>query len=67
DWYVAGINAEEAPLTAEIQLPGYVAGKSVEMYADSSDLTGSVKTVKADKKGKIKVTIPQNGGSLLRY
>ncbi len=67
DWYVAAINAEETPLNTEIVLPGYLAGKEIAQYSDDKDLNGSLKTVKADKKGKIKLNIPKNGATLLKY
>ncbi|MDE6511372.1 MAG: glycoside hydrolase family 97 catalytic domain-containing protein, partial [Muribaculaceae bacterium] len=67
EWYVAAINAEEAPLKTEIELPGYEVGEAIAMYSDDKDLTGSLRTVKADKKGRIKLNIPTNGATLLRY
>ncbi|MDE6695347.1 MAG: glycoside hydrolase family 97 protein [Muribaculaceae bacterium] len=66
-WYVAAINAEGTPLTANIDLPGYVQGKEIAMYSDDKDLNGSLKTVKTDKKGKLKLSIPQNGATLITY
>lgn len=66
-WYVAAINAEENPLTATIDLPGYVQGKEIALYSDDKDLNGSLKTAKADKKGKIKLFIPKNGATLIKY
>ena len=66
-WYVAAINAEETPITANIELPGYVQGSEIAMYSDDKDLNGSLKSVKADKKGKIKLSIPKNGASLITY
>ncbi len=67
DWYVAAINAEETPLNTEIQLPGYINGKDIEMYSDDKNLNGSLKTVKPTKKGSIKLSIPKNGATLLKY
>ncbi len=67
NWYVAAINAEETPLNAEIDLPGYLAGKEISMYSDDKDLNGSLKKVKPNKKGKIKLSVPKNGATLLQY
>ncbi len=67
DWYVAAINAEEAPLNTEIQLPGYVAGKEIAIYSDDKNLNGSLNTAKPTKKGTMKVSVPQNGAALLKY
>lgn len=66
-WYVAGINAEEKPAVVDVELPGLTVGKEITMYSDDKNLEGSLKNVKADKKGKVKLTIPQNGGALLKY
>lgn len=66
-WYVAGINAEGKPATIEVELPYFVSGKEARMYSDDKNLNGSVKTVKSDKNGKVKVTIPTNGGTVLIY
>ena len=67
DWYVAAINAQESPLTAEVELPGITVGKEISIYSDNKNLEGSLKTVKADKKGKLKLNIPTNGATLLVY
>ncbi len=67
NWYVAAINAQDDPLKAEIELPGYIKGSEIAMYSDDQNLTGSLKTVKADKKGKIKLSVPKNGAALLKY
>ncbi len=66
-WYVAAINADEVPLTATIDLPGYDQGKEIAMYSDDKNLNGSLKTAKTDKKGKLKINVPQNGAALLTY
>lgn len=63
-WYVAGINAEEAPRVIEVDVP---KGTEAVLYSDDKNLTGSKTSVKPNKKGKVKLTIPQNGGSLLIY
>ncbi len=67
NWYVAAINAEEAPLTSTIDLPGYIQGKEIAIYSDDKDLKGSLKSVKPNKKGQIKLNVPQNGATLLVY
>ncbi|MDE5872032.1 MAG: glycoside hydrolase family 97 C-terminal domain-containing protein, partial [Muribaculaceae bacterium] len=67
DWYVAAINAEESPLIADVELPGLKVGKEISMYSDNKNLEGSLKTVKADKKCRVKLNVPQNGATLLKY
>jgi len=60
-WYIAGINAEEAPRVIELDV---AKGTEVTLYSDDTKLSGSKTTVKPNKKGKLKVTIPCNGGTL---
>ncbi|MDE5839930.1 MAG: glycoside hydrolase family 97 catalytic domain-containing protein, partial [Muribaculaceae bacterium] len=67
DWYVAGINAQDDPVTVDVQLPSLTVGKPISMYSDDKNLIGSVRTVKADKKGKVRMTIPKNGGAVVKY
>ena len=60
-WYLAGINAEAAPLKTTIQLPMFGKNAVLTTYQDDKDLVGSTKIVKG-KHTKINVTIPENGG-----
>ena len=70
-WYVAGINADKQPLKKTITLPMFAKDTQLTFYADdpkyASDptLTGSVKTVKQNKKQQITLMIPENGGALI--
>jgi len=64
-WYIAGVNAEAEPVKATVPMPESMRGHEVTLYSDSSDLKGSVKTVKPDKKGNISVTIPCNGAFVI--
>lgn len=64
-WYIAGINAQEQPQTIEFALPEFMQQEQVTLYSDDKNLNGSKKTVKADKKGKLKVSIPTNGGVVI--
>lgn len=66
-WYIAGINAQEHPVDVEIVLPEGMPNTSLNLYSDNDNLEGFVKTVKADKKGKVKVRIPKNGGAVLTH
>ncbi len=67
NWYIAGINAEAQPQTLEIVLPEEMANaETLCQYADDKNLTGSVKEIKAGKKGTVKVTIPTNGGVVIK-
>jgi hypothetical protein len=64
-WYIAGINAEAAPLKTTLTLPMFDAKSSVTIYSDDESLNGSVTTQKLSKKQQIVITIPQNGGIVI--
>ncbi|MBQ0074010.1 MAG: glycoside hydrolase family 97 catalytic domain-containing protein [Prevotella sp.] len=62
--YVAAVNAADNAYVKEINVPANV--KEVTLYSDDANLNGSVKQVKV-KKGKVKVTVPKNGGAVIVY
>lgn len=62
--YIAAVNAADNAYGKEISVPAGI--KEVTIYADDANLNGSVKQVKV-KKGKVKVTIPKNGGVVIIY
>lgn len=64
-WFIAGINAENTPLKTTIAIPDDMAAKPLVMYSDNEKLEGKKQSVKPDKKGNIKVTIPTNGGVVI--
>ena len=64
-WFVAGVNAQENAVTQTITLPGDMARKQVVIYADDAQLQGTMKRLKTNKKGEVKVTIPKNGGVVI--
>jgi hypothetical protein len=73
-WYIAGINAQEEPVVADIPLP---ASGAVTLYTDDATLQGSVTQYagsgkaprkapfKVNKDGSLRVTIPCNGGVVI--
>lgn len=65
-WIVVGINAEDTPYTATLSLPMFEKGASLKVYSDDTQLNGSVKSVKQNKKQTLKVVIPKNGGLVVR-
>lgn len=67
NWYMAAINAQDSPLVADVELPGLTAAKKISLYSDDKDLKGSLKTAKADKKGRIRINVPDNGAALAVY
>ena len=71
DWYIAGLNGTDKPITTTLTLPQF-AGQEVALYTDNVKKTGdtvassALKTVKVDKKGKVKVTLQPMGGLLIK-
>lgn len=67
DWYVAAVNAEKTTKKLTIDLP-MLAGKKVNYYHDGKKgQTPTMVEVKVPKNGKFKLTLPTNGGAMLRY
>ena len=65
-WLVVGINAEEQPLKKTITLPMFEKGAQLQVFSDDAQLNGSVKTVKQNKKQQLTITIPCNGGVVVK-
>ncbi len=70
DWYVAGLNATGKELKLSLSLP-MLAGRSVDVYSDKTAKdslwpTTVLKNAKVDKNGKIKVSMPHNGGLVIK-
>ncbi|MBQ4391954.1 MAG: glycoside hydrolase family 97 protein [Prevotella sp.] len=64
-WYVAGINAQEAPVKAKLNLaPFFAKGATVTAYTDDAQLNGKASDVKL-KKLLYNVEIPKNGAVLI--
>ncbi len=63
-WYIAGINAQSAPLKLILKLP-MLSGKSFKIYADGSDKVTSVKDMTLSKNGTTNVVIQSGGGLVL--
>jgi hypothetical protein len=64
-WYIAGVNAQAEPVKLKLQLPMFQPKEVLDCYSDDTQLQGSLKEVKLNKKQQIEVTIPTNGGLLL--
>ncbi|MGN0191376.1 MAG: glycoside hydrolase family 97 catalytic domain-containing protein, partial [Candidatus Cryptobacteroides sp.] len=64
-WYIVGVNAQEEAVQTTISTDGIIEGKTMLLYSDDDNLNGSLKTVKASRKGEIKVRIPENGGLVI--
>ncbi len=65
-WLVVGINAEEQPLKKTITLPMFEKGAQLQVFSDDAQLNGSVKAVKQNKKQQLTITIPCNGGVVVK-
>ena len=65
DWYVAALNAGKDVKELTVEMPE-LAGKVLTYYHDGADgRTPSVEQVKADKKGRVKITVHPEGGAIL--
>ena len=64
NWYVAGVSNQPEPMDLELSLP-MLAGQEVTVYQDDKNMATSMKTIKVNKKGNVKVTIHPNGGILI--
>lgn len=65
-WYIAGVSAQKGPVTVALELPMFAPSQKVTVYSDDSELQGSVKEMKIDKKQRLKITMPCNGGVLIK-
>ena len=66
-WYVAAINAEATPFTFDFDFSLLnIKGNTAECFSDDKTLAFSASQLKASKKGIIRLTIPQNGGTVLK-
>ncbi len=64
-WYIAGVNAGEKPYSISVELPEEMRGRPLALYSDDESLNGSMRECRADKKGRVKVTVPCNGGFVI--
>ncbi len=61
-WYVAAINAAKEANTTVLELP-MLAGKEVRLLSDG--VKGNATTFKVSKNGKLKLTLPAEGGAVI--
>ncbi len=61
-WYVAAINAAKEANTTVLELPMF-AGKEVRLLSDG--VKGNATTIKVSKNGKLKLTLPAEGGAVI--
>ena len=65
-WYLAAINAEEKPLVLNLSLDMFNVGDEVTLYSDDTKNGAPMKTLKVNKKRLLKVTVPCNGGLVVK-
>ena len=64
-WYVAGINAQQEPVSKKLDLSSFFAkGTQLAVYSDDAQLNGSLKSVPLKSK-PISISIPENGAVLI--
>lgn len=63
-WYIAAVNAASEPLKTTVVFPE-LAGKTVNVYTDGKKGEPTLKSVKLDKKGTMKINVAKNGGYLV--
>ena len=65
-WYVVGINAQDQPLKRNLYLPMFAKKSLLTVYSDNALLQGSVMQVEQNKKQQLTITIPKNGGIVIK-
>ena len=73
DWYVAGLNGTDQPMTVTLDLSALFSPASVHLlYIDKPKVKDKIvpssekKEIKLDKKGCIKVTLQPMGGVIVK-
>ncbi len=64
-WYVSAVNGQKEPLKIQVPLDMFEVGQMVNVYSDDSNLNGSVKAVKVNKKRTYTAVVPVNGACLI--
>ena len=65
-WYVVGINAQDQPLKRNLYLPMFAKNSLLTVYSDNVLLQGSVRQEILTKKQQMTITIPKNGGIVIK-
>ncbi|EXG77786.1 Glycoside hydrolase 97 [Xylanibacter oryzae DSM 17970] len=65
-WFLAGVNAENKTLKLTLNVPMLSNAKSFMMYTDDASLKGSVKTFNRKGLKKLTISIPCNGGFVIK-
>ena len=65
-WYVVGINAQDQPLKRNLYLPMFAKNSALTVYSDNVLLQGSVRQEILPRKQQLTITIPKNGGVVIK-
>ena len=65
-WYVVGINAQDQPLKRNLYLPMFEKNSALTVYSDNVLLQGSVRQEILTRKQQLTITIPKNGGIVIK-
>lgn len=65
-WYLAAINAEEKPLVLNLSLDMFNVSDEVTLYSDDTKNGAPMKSLKVNKKRLLKVSVPCNGGLVVK-
>lgn len=64
-WYIVGINAQDQELRVKTTLPMLESNTTLTHYFDDSSLSGTINSVKLNRKKEFEWVIPRNGGEVL--
>lgn len=64
-WYIAGVNAQKAPININVNLSQFFADDKVTLYSDDNNLTGSKKEITGYKNKPFNISIPSGGGIVI--
>ncbi|MFV0290118.1 MAG: glycoside hydrolase family 97 catalytic domain-containing protein [Mangrovibacterium sp.] len=65
-WYVVGINAQKEAVNINLDLSMFEEGVTLNLYQDDAALNGSKTEIKLKKSKKLKLTMPCNGGFVVK-
>ena len=66
-WYIAALNAQKEPLQLTLDVSGFNVKNQLVDVADKKGIVigSSQRPLKADKQGRVKLTVQPNGGAVL--
>lgn len=64
-WFIVGVNAGDDKQKLTLDIPEELRGGPLALYSDDDALVGKMQDLRPDKKGKVKVEMPKNGGFVI--